>query len=41
MGKNNIETLKEFQTSINIGFDLYDDARGDMAKYKYILYPKS
>ena len=25
MGKNNIETLKEFQTSINIGFDLYDD----------------
>lgn len=27
MGKNNIETLKEFQTSINIGFDLYDDEK--------------
>lgn len=25
MGNKNIETLKEFQTSINIGFDLYDD----------------
>ena len=27
MGKKNIETLKEFQTSINIGFDLYDDEK--------------
>ena len=27
MGKKNIETLKEFQTSINIGFALYDDEK--------------
>lgn len=27
MGKKHIETLKEFQTSINIGFDLYDDEK--------------